>query len=42
MTEIERAEWLADKLYNGGDYGKEAAVRLVAQAQAFAAKWGLR
>lgn len=32
MNDIERAEWLADKLHNGGDYGKEAAALLVAQA----------
>jgi len=32
MTDIERAEWLADKLHNGGDYGKEAASLLLVQA----------
>jgi hypothetical protein len=29
---VDRAEWLADKLHNGGDYGKEAAALLVEQA----------
>lgn len=37
MTDIERAEWLADKLHNGGDYGKEAAALLVKQAATIAA-----
>jgi hypothetical protein len=32
MTDIERAAWLADKLHNGGDHGKEAAALLVQQA----------
>lgn len=36
MTDIERAEWLADKLHNGGDYGKEAAALLVNQAKTLA------
>ena len=30
---VDRAEWLADKLHNGGDYGKEAAALLVEQAK---------
>ena len=30
---VDRAEWLADKLHNGGDYGKEAAALLVHQAK---------
>jgi hypothetical protein len=33
---VDRAEWLADKLHNGGDYGKEAAALLVEQAKALA------
>ena len=33
MKDIEKAEWLADKLHNGGDYGKEAAAMLVRQAK---------
>jgi hypothetical protein len=32
VKDIEKAEWLADKLHNGGDYGKEAAAMLVRQA----------
>lgn len=32
MNDTERAGWLADKLHNGGDYGKEAAALLVKQA----------
>jgi hypothetical protein len=49
MNETERAEWLADKLHNGGDYGKEAAALLVQQAHQIASlrdeldaerKWG--
>lgn len=32
MTDKDRAEWLADKLHNGGDYGKEAAALLIKQA----------
>jgi len=32
MNDTERAEWLADKLHNGGDYAKEAASLLVVQA----------
>lgn len=31
---VDYAEWLADKLHNGGDYGKEAAELLVSQAKA--------
>lgn len=30
---VDRAGWLADKLHNGGDYGKEAAALLVEQAK---------
>jgi hypothetical protein len=30
---VDHAEWLADKLHNGGDYGKEAAALLVKQAK---------
>lgn len=30
---VDHAEWLADKLHNGGDYGKEAAALLVHQAK---------
>jgi hypothetical protein len=33
MTDIERAGWLADKLHNTNDYGKEAAALLVQQAK---------
>jgi len=32
MNDTERAGWLADKLHNGGDYGKEAASLLLVQA----------
>ncbi len=32
MDDQDRAGWLADKLHNGGDYGKEAAALLLAQA----------
>lgn len=31
---VDYAAWLADKLHNGGDYGKEAAELLVHQAKA--------
>lgn len=30
---VDRAEWLADKLHNTNDYGKEAAALLVEQAR---------
>lgn len=33
MAPTERAGWLADKICNGGDYGKEAAILLVKQAE---------
>jgi hypothetical protein len=33
MDRKEKAGWLADKICNGGDYGKEAAVILVRQAE---------
>ena len=32
MQGKDRAEWLADKICNGGDYAKEAAIVLVEQA----------
>ena len=32
MQGKDRAEWLADKICNGGDYAKEAALVLVQQA----------
>ena len=33
MQGKDRAEWLADKICNGGDYCKEAAIVLVQQAE---------
>jgi hypothetical protein len=34
---LDRAQWLADKICNGGDYAKEAAIVLVEQARELSA-----